>query len=158
MQLAQDVAEQMEETTKPQNEPLVRTRSTNDLTRAEREELNALSKEVFGASSRWQKLVNKGYSKVITEEVTELVPGEKEGDEPTERKVQVPVKTASGAIQSKTEYYNVDTVKTLMLDLKARRDAYLEAVKKAQEEQKAEQEKQALEKKISEEATGSAGL
>jgi hypothetical protein len=153
MEQAQKVAEQIEETAKPQNEELpVRTRGINELTRSERELLNNVSKEVFGSSSRWQKLVNNGVARVVTEEVTELVPNETDPEgEPTERKVQVPVKTGNGALQSTIKRYTVSEVLALMIELKQRRDAHLAKVKEAQE-------KAALEKKLQEEVSGSAGL
>lgn len=120
-----------------------------------KQELNALSKEVFGVSSRWQKLVKNGYSEVITEEVEELVPSDVLGEEPKTEKVRKPVLRADGAKLSTTKRYTVESVKELMLKLKTAREEYLARLKKMQEEAKAAQEKQDLAKKIHVEATGS---
>lgn len=126
------------------------------LSRTERDELNALSKEVFAASSRWQKLVNKGYPKLLTEEVTELVPGEKEGDEATERKVRIPLKRHDGAMQSTTEYHTVESVKSFMIERKAMIDGFKAQLKKQQEDAQAKKEQEALELKVHNELQGSA--
>lgn len=121
-----------------------------------KEELKALSKEVFGASSRWEKLVKKGYSEVLTEEVTEMVPSSKEGEPDTEQKIKKPVLRSDGSLQSVTKYHTPDSVRTAMVDMKARRDAYLEAVKKAREEQRLAKEKLEMSQKVQELAGGSA--
>lgn len=123
-----------------------------------KQELNALSKEVFGVSSRWEKLVTKGYTELVTEEVEETIPAEKEGDEPTVSKVSKPLLTKSGGVQSVTKRHTTASVKELMLKLKEGRDAYLAKVKKIQEEQKAAQEKLELAKRINQESGGSAAL
>jgi glycyl-tRNA synthetase beta subunit len=126
--------------------------------RQTREEMNALSKEVFGASSRWQKLVRKGYSKVVTRQVEETVPAEKEGEEPKTIMVDKPVLTESGAKQLTQHFHTEESVLELMKNLKAQRDTYFAAVKKAQDDQKAAKDKQALMEKIQHQAAGSAGL
>lgn len=130
-------------------------RGTSEIGRAEREELNALSKEVFGASSRWQKLVNNGYGKLLTEEVTELVPGKTDEEESTERKTQVPLRRADGAMQSVQEYHTVESVKAFMLERKAQIDAFRAQLKKMQEEQQAKKDKEALLQKVHDELHGS---
>lgn len=71
-----------------------------------REELNRLAKEVFGTSSRWQKIVNNGVAEPHTRE----------------RQAMVPV---GGTLQLKTfvdkkdivRHYSVDEVLKLMKDL-----------------------------------------
>lgn len=108
----------------------------------EKQELNKLSKEIFGSSSRWTKLVDKGYRQVITEEVTEYVPAE-DGGEGTTRTVKVPVKTKSGAFQYQYNRYTPESMKVYLLQLKSQLDEYIDAVKK----QKEAQEKLALEQK-----------
>lgn len=75
--------------------------------RKTREELNTLSKEVFGTSSRWQKLVNGGVS------------------EPYEREREVMVPRANGTVVKKTftdkksvvRRMTVEEVTKLMKDL-----------------------------------------
>lgn len=122
-----------------------------------RQELNALSKEVFGSSSRWQKLVNNGVAKLVTEEVTELVPGETDDAPSTERKVQIPVKL-NGMLHSVVQHHTVESVRELMVELKQKRDEYLAARKKAQEEEQAKKQAEALAKQVHEDLAGSAGL
>jgi hypothetical protein len=124
--------------------------------RKTREELSALSKEVFGASSRWQKLINNGTPELVTEEVTELVPGEKEEDEPTERKVNVPVKRKDGAHQYQLKRHTVDSVREYMLVLKKKQEEFRAMIEKYQEEARKKQEQEKLEKSLQEEAGGSA--
>jgi hypothetical protein len=153
MQLAQEIVEEVE----TKQHPVTVTKGENGLTYAERQELKQLSQEVFGASSRWQKLVRKGYQKPITEEVTELVPGEKEGDEPTTKKVQVPLKRKDEAFQFTTERHTVESVKVLMLDLKVKLAQRSELIAKIVAEQKAQKEQEDVAKKLQEEAAGSAG-
>ncbi len=117
--------------------------------------LNALSKELFGATSRWTKMVKTGRFEQVTEEVTEYVPGEKEEDEGTTRKVQVPIKVNGMAI-SRRKRFTVDEVESYMLKLKAQLDAFkaiIEQQKKAQEAAKAQAE---LDQKVQETVSGSA--
>ena len=133
-----------------------RARTISDLTRIEREELNSLSKDVFGASSRWQKLVNNGYAKLVTEEVTELVPGKTDEEEPTERKVQVPVKNANGTYRSTLTRYTVDSIKEHMVERKKQLDEIRAAIKKSQDEARAKKEQEQLALKVNEELSGSA--
>lgn len=157
MEQAQKIVDQIETNEAPQVE-IKTSKTISQLTRTEREELNSLSKEVFGASSRWQKLVNKGYSKMVMEKVTELVPGEKEEDEPTTREVDVPVKTSFGALQSTQERHTVDSVRELMLRLKKQLDEYRARMEQLQAEAKAKKEAEDLAAKLQEEVGGSAGL
>lgn len=120
-----------------------------------RQELNALSKEVFGASSRWQKLVTNGYSELVTEEVEELVPSDKEGEEPKLEKVRMPA-LLNGMRQSVMKRHTVESVKELMLKLKTSRDEYFVRVKEAQAAQQAAKEKAELAQKVQEAVAGSA--
>lgn len=115
-----------------------------DITRAEREELNALSKEVFNVSSKWQKFF-KGVNELVTKTVKEVVPGDK-GAPDTEKEVVVPV-LRDGAKQYKFRQYSVDECRKLLLDAKAQRDAYLAKIK----EQQALAE---VQKKVQEQAAG----
>jgi hypothetical protein len=76
------------------------------MTRTLREELNLLSKQVFGTSSKWQKLVNDGVK------------------EPYERERKVMVPTSTGLREksfvdkkSVLRRYSVEEVKKLMLDM-----------------------------------------
>jgi hypothetical protein len=123
------------------------------ISKKERLELNALSKEVFGSSSRWQKLIDKGYSDVVTEEKTETVPPEKEGDEPTTKTVEVPVTIGKNAYRLNKKYYTVESVKQFMLENKANLDKIKEEIKKQQDVQR---ESELRTKQLHEEISGSA--
>lgn len=126
-----------------------------DIPRQTREELNALSKEVFGVPSRWQKLLRNGSKYLVTKKTTEEVPG-KDGEAPTTKEIEVPVLTEYGAKQYRQKYYTVDDIRTLLLEAKAKMDEMRATVKKQQEEQAALKAKQELEDKIKEDAQGSA--
>jgi len=131
-------------------------RSLGSLTATERSELNALSKEVFGATSRWQKLINGGYSKLLTEKVREIVPAAKAGDRPTEREIEVPLKRHDGATQSTMLHHTVESVRTYMLQRKEQLDAIRAQIKKQQDEARAKKEQEKLALKVHEELQGSA--
>lgn len=124
--------------------------------RKTRNELDTLSKDVFGSSSRWQKLVTKGYTEQVTEEVTETVPSDKEGEPPTTKQVSVPVKTAFGAFQSVTKYHTIESVKEFLLEQKAKLDSIRAQIAKQREEALAKQKAEEDAKKLHEENSGSA--
>lgn len=81
--------------------------------RKTREELNALSKEVFGTSSRWQKIMDHGVL------------------EPYERDREVMIPQANGRLLKKTftdkktvvRHYSLEEVKALMNELLLKRKA-----------------------------------
>jgi len=124
--------------------------------RTDRKELDALSKDIFGVSSRWQKLVEKGYSELVTEEKTETVPAEKEGDEPTTRQVKVPILTSFGAKQYVIKRHTLESVKEFLLEQKTQLDNIRAQIKKHQEEQKAKEDAENRAKQIHEQVAGSA--
>lgn len=120
-----------------------------------REALKALSKEVFGASSRYEKLFE--YDHVLTHKVKETVPGEN-GAPDTEREVEVPLmaKGTTKVKQSVRKYRSVEEVMQVMLDFKAKRDAFIAEMKAQQEAAKAKQEADAKAKKLQDDLGGSA--
>lgn len=124
------------------------------ISKKERKELDELSKNVFGSSSRWQKLMGKGYTELVTKEVVETVPPEKEGDEPTTKTVQVPVKTEFGADQYVVKYHTVESVKKYMEEQKELLENIRSQIQKLQEDQiklQEEQKKQEQNEKIAKE-------
>ena len=127
------------------------------LSKAEREELNALSLSVYGVKSRWQKLVEKGYPELLTEETEELVPAEKEGEEPTKRTVRVPV-LKNGSQQYTLKRHTFESVKQLLTEQKTRMDEIRAQIKKLQEDAAEKKKQEELAKKMNEELGGSAGL
>jgi len=127
-----------------------------NLTREQKAELNELSKYVFGSTSKWKKLMEKGQLTAVTEEVTEYVPNETDPDaEGTTRKVQVPVKVGNSPL-STVKRYSYEEVKEYLLTLKSKKDELMEKIRQHQEEQRKKQEQEALQKKVQEELGGSA--
>lgn len=120
-----------------------------------KEELKTLSKEVFGSSSRYQKILDRGMLQPLTEEVTEYVPGETDEDEGFTRQVQVPVKR-NGMDVSVTKRPTPEELKQIMLDMKAKREAFLEQLKKMQEEAKTKKALEEHQKQVAKELEGSA--
>lgn len=81
--------------------------------------------EMFGVSSKYQKFV-RGIPEVVTEEVEETVPGEN-GAEATTRMVRVPKLTTDGRKQVHTKFYTYEEVLNLLLGMKAKHEAMMEA-------------------------------
>lgn len=129
------------------------SKSVSQLTREEREFLKTLSKEVFGAASRWQKLVERGYEDLVTEETTEYVPNDKDADaEGTTRQVNVPV-LKNGMKQSVIKRHTVDSIREYMVE----RKAMIDKIKALMEEQrKAQLAKEQASEKVQGEGAGSA--
>lgn len=122
-----------------------------DIPRELREELNALSKDVFGVQSKWQKMLKNGTLQVVTVKVTEKVPGV-DGKEDTTREVDVPVKPK----QTVLKRYSIEEIHSTLLDYKKQIDAIRETVNRQKEEQKRKQEEEKAIQVIKEAAQGSA--
>jgi hypothetical protein len=129
-----------------------------EISKKERLELNALSKEVFGVSTRWSKLVNKGYSELVTEEKEETIPPAKEGDEPTKKTVRVPILTKFGAKQSVTKYHTVESIRETMTGLKKQMAELRAMISQHQTEIKAAQDMARKVEIAVGDATGSANV
>jgi hypothetical protein len=89
-----------------------------NLSYEERQELNKLSKEAFGTSSKWQKLITVGVA------------------EPYERDREVMVPTSKGIVKktftdkkSIVKYYSLEEVKKLMVDILESRNTKTETAK-----------------------------
>lgn len=88
-----------------------------------RDQLNQLSKEVFGTSSRWQKIINNGVL------------------EPYERDREVMIPRANGTLDKKTftdkktvvRHYSVEEVLTLMNEILEKRKNVGQAVRETLE-------------------------
>jgi hypothetical protein len=122
----------------------------------DRKELDTLSKNVFGVSSRWQKLIEKGHPELVVEDKTETVPPAKEGDEPTTRVVKVPVLSKTGAKQYTIKRYTLETVKDHMLECEKQLAVIREQIKKMEEEKKNQEENEKRIEGIHELLAGSA--
>lgn len=118
-------------------------------------ELNQLSKEVFGTKSRWRKLVEKGEPVLVTEETTQFDPGANGGEGET-KTVEVAVLhhgSNGGKCHKYTQvYHTAETVKTKMLEIKKQLDQIKTAIAEQQKLKQAEEEA----KKLVATASGSA--
>lgn len=123
-----------------------------DISRKVREEFNAISKEVFGVSSRWQQFY-KGVDELVTKTVKEEVPPAKEGDEVTFKEVKVPV-LLDGAKQFKRKYYTEDEIRTLLLGAKTQKDAILAQMKAAEDKRRADAELKQTQEEVQRLAAG----
>ncbi len=139
-----------------ENESIQTSKTISQLTRDERQALNDLSKEVYGASSRWQKLVNDGFTQLVTEEVTEYVPNaEDESKEGTTSKANVPV-LYKGLKHSVQTRYTVDEVRAIMLDRKTKLNEIKAMFKKQQDDAREKKEQEHLASQVQAELGGSA--
>lgn len=134
--------------------------------KAERKELDLLSKDIFGSSSRWQKLVDKGYTEAVMEDVEEEVPAEKEGEAPTKQMVKKPV-LVNGAQKLVKKWHTVESVLAYMVEQKAQldvirakmaqqREDFFAKLKLEQEAQKVKEEANKLIDTIQSNISGSA--
>lgn len=117
-------------------------------------ELNSLSKKIFGSTSKWRKMVEKGVWELVEEDVKKLVV--KDGKETTEM-VKEPVyytgkRENCEMKQHQLHRYTLEEVKEFMLTVKDRQEQVRQAIKKIEEEQKA----QKAAKLEAEKASGSA--
>ena len=124
------------------------------ISKAEREEFKVLSKELLGSSSRWQKLLDSGQTVITTKTVIQNIPAT-ETTEETTKEVEV-MDLLNGTRQWHKVWHTPETLKDYLLDLKSKRDAFLE--KKRLQEEEAKNEKEAAEQieKLQEVAGGSA--
>jgi hypothetical protein len=114
-----------------------------EINRKQRKELDALSKEVFGTSSRWQKVVDKGYVELLTEEKEVEYPSPT-GGENVKNTERVPVLNSFGAKQIKRIYHTVDSIKEYMLEQKKAMDNVRAQIAQIQEQERKKKEQEAL--------------
>lgn len=126
-----------------------------EINRKQRQELNALSKEVFGTSSRWQKVVDKGYLELLTEEKEVEYPSTT-GGENVKNMTKVPVLTSFGAQQIKRIYHTVESIKEYMLEQKKAMDNVRAQIAQIQEQERKKKEQEALALKLNQENAGRA--
>lgn len=118
--------------------------------RKTKEELNALSKSVFGTTSKWRKMMELGVSEIVQEDTKKLVV--KDGKEEYET-IKTPVMHKDQLVVNRLKRYTIDEVREFMLMVKDRQEQFREAMKRVEEEQKA---KAAAKQTVAEEASGSA--
>lgn len=126
----------------------------NDATREQREQMKLLSSEIFGASSKWQKLYK--YDAALTLTKTETIPGI-DGAEDTTKEVEVPLYVEGTKVkQFERKYRTTEEVLALLLSFKQKRDEYLANMKKLQAEALAKRQADEKAKKLQEDLGGSA--
>lgn len=126
------------------------------LPRAVINELNELSRDVFGASSRWRKMIYPGVAEIVMEDVKELVPRNDDSGESDEQDVQVPVKRRDGAMISVIKHHTADSIRDYMINRKAELDNLRANMEALQVEAKVKKEQEELEKKVHADLVGSA--
>jgi hypothetical protein len=107
-----------------------------------REELNELSKFVYGVSSKWQSILDHGFKELVTETKTETVPGEN-GEPDTTKEIKVAV-LKNGVNQYRIKRYSLEEVKVLLLVGKAQREAMIARYQEMQRQKQAEAKVQEL--------------
>lgn len=121
-------------------------------TRSQRDEMKALSLEIFGKTSRYSKMFV--YDDVLATEVDETIPGSN-GEPDTTKKVRVPI-LFNGSKQSRRKYRNVEEVIGLLYAFKAKRDGFLAQMKAQQAQDAAAKEAELAATKLQQELGGSA--
>lgn len=99
--------------------------------------------------------MNEGFSEMVTEEISEIVPGE-DGKPDTERMVKVPVKRADGAMQFVQKYHTFESVLVYMKACKVTLDNFKVQMAQKAADEKAAKEQEETNKKVQEELSGSA--
>ena len=87
-------------------------------------EMNELSKEIFGTTSKWRKILEKGQVVMMTEEETLYNPEAKEGEpEFTKRLIPALHHGPKGGklIKHETKYYTVDELKAELVKIKTQK-------------------------------------
>jgi len=117
-------------------------------------ELNALSKEIFGSTSKWKKMVEKGVPELKEESTKKLTV--KDGKQETET-VKTPVfHTGKDGNCEMHQYYlhryTIPEVREFMLTAKERKEQVRAMIKKIEEQQR---DQAAAKQTVQEQATGS---
>lgn len=117
------------------------------------EEMNKLSTEVFGTKSKWKKMVEKGVAELIEEDTTKLTIKDGKEHKETIKMPSMHVGINGGELhKSVLKRYTVEEAKNFMLLVKDRRAQVQAAIKRIEEQQKAE----AAAKAEAEKASGTA--
>lgn len=126
----------------------------SNLPREQREKLKLLSSEVFGSSSKWQKLYK--FDETLKHTITETIPGI-DGAEDTTKEVEVPLYVEGTKVkQMVRKYRTTEEVEALLVTFKAKRDEYIANMKKAQADALAKRQADEAAKKLQSDFGGSA--
>jgi hypothetical protein len=104
-------------------------------------ELNALSREIFGTTSKWKKMCEQGVVQLLEEDTTLLtIKDGKEVKETVKTPVYFKGKSGEAEIeQSRLHRYTVEEVREFMLMVKDRRAQVRETIRKLEEQKKAQE-------------------
>lgn len=125
------------------------------VTGTERQELNALSLEVFKSSSRWKRMVENGVPTLRTREVFESVPSTEEGKSDETKSTFVPVKNEHGIHVSFMKRYTLSEIKQYMLDLKRTQEEIRAMIEKLNAEKQAKAELEKTTEQVRDQLSGS---
>lgn len=114
-------------------------------------EMNALSKAVFGSSSKWRKMVEKGVHELIEEDTTKLTIKDGKEEKENVKTAKMHVGSNGGELHQYTlKHYTVEEAKEFLLTVLDRRTQLQEAIKRLEEQKKAQEDlKQAVGEAIS---------
>lgn len=120
------------------------------LTTAEIEQFEALSIELFGASSKWSTILKKGMTVPVTEKVTEYVPATDTTPEET-KEVDVPVYLTQNkkSVKQVTKHFTAESLLAWMLDRKKQIDTIKALIKKRQDDAEAARKEAQVAKQLS---------
>lgn len=119
------------------------------LTKQQREELKDLSTEIFGVSSKYQKLFE--YDEYVGIKQIQLI--KKEDGSTEEKEVTVP-KTLNGSKIKVRKYRTYEEVLSMLKEYKTQKETAIKAFEKQQEEEKKQKETETQLNSIQEEAGG----
>jgi hypothetical protein len=116
-------------------------------------ELNALSKEVFGTTSKWKKMIDMGVTEPVMEDTKRLTlkDGKEEYETVKTQKTHIGPNGAELPLFN-LHHYDVDSVKEFMLGILVQRIQIRQAIERAKEEKA----KETLRQQITEQASGTA--
>lgn len=127
------------------------------LSHEQRKEYSELSKDVFGSSSRWEKLLSKGLVEPVTTTMREFLPSGDEDGGGTEKDVEVPVTVGKSTVPYlHVKRFTVESVKDYMLERKKKVEEVRAFIAKMQAEQKANRDAAELKAKLQDQVGGSA--
>jgi hypothetical protein len=103
-------------------------------------ELNALSKEIFGSTSKWRKMMELGVPEVVTEDTTKLKIVEGKEEKETVKTTVMHVGPNGGELPlNRLKRYTVDEVRSFMLEVKEKQEQIRAMIKRIEEQKKAQE-------------------
>lgn len=104
-------------------------------------ELNALSKEIFGSTSKWKKMIELGVPELIQEDTKKLTVVDGKQETETVKTPKMHVGLNGGELHQHTlRRYTVDEVREFMLTVKDRQEQVRQMIKRIEAQNKAQEE------------------